>query len=42
MVCPMSSSMATLIPEAGAHIGEYEVVREVGRGGMASILVVYL
>ena len=32
--------MATLIPEAGAHIGAYEVVREVGRGGMATILEV--
>ena len=34
----MSSTMATLIPEAGAQIGAYEVVREVGRGGMATIL----
>ena len=36
----MSSPLATLIPEAGTHIGAYRVVREVGRGGMATILEV--
>jgi hypothetical protein len=30
---------ATLLPEAGTRIGQYELVRELGRGGMA---VVYL
>jgi tetratricopeptide (TPR) repeat protein len=34
----MSATRASLIPEAGTHMGEYEVIREVGRGGMATIL----
>ena len=36
----MSQHGATLIPQAGTHIGEYRVLREIGRGGMATILEV--
>jgi len=36
----MSSQRASVIPEAGTDIGEYRVLREIGRGGMATILEV--
>ena len=29
---------SVVVPEAGARIGDYEVIRELGRGGMAVIL----
>jgi len=34
----MSSVAVSVIPEPGTQIGAYEVIREVGRGGMATIL----
>ena len=34
----MTSVAPSMIPEVGTQIGAYTVVREVGRGGMATIL----
>ena len=36
----MSQLGASVIPQAGTDIGEYRVLREIGRGGMATILEV--
>ena len=34
----MTAIAAPAIPEQGTQIGAYEVIREIGRGGMATIL----
>ena len=34
----MTATASAVVPEAGARIGDYEVIRELGRGGMAVIL----
>ncbi len=34
----MTTSAPSMVPAPGTHIGEYEVIQEVGRGGMAVIL----
>ena len=34
----MTAMASVVVPEAGARIGDYEVIRELGRGGMAVIL----
>ena len=34
----MTTSATSFVPAAGTQIGDYEVIQEVGRGGMAIIL----
>jgi tetratricopeptide (TPR) repeat protein len=36
----MSAVMASSVPQVGTQIGAYQVIREIGRGGMATIMAV--